>query len=55
MELQEKYKEVKHTIYKRGRKVVIEDKKELFPLYKKLGLDVFKIKKNDSTKKGSSK
>lgn len=55
MELKEQYKREVHTANVNGRRVVIEDKKELFPMYKKLGLDVFKKKANDKINKGDSK
>jgi len=55
MELKEIYKNEKHTASVRGRRVVIENDKSKFPLYKKLGLDVFKDKKNDTTDKGGNK
>lgn len=55
MELKDIFKEKEHTCNIQGRKIVIEDNKAMFPLYKKLGLDVFKEKvKNDKASKGSN-
>lgn len=51
MELKQIYIDKEHIITIKGRKVLIENDKSKFKLYKKLGLNVFKDKKKiDSTK-----
>ena len=53
MELKEQYKNQVHTANINGRRIVITNDKTRFKMYKKLGLDVFKKVKNDSTNKGN--
>lgn len=54
-ELKQMYIDKPHTAIVNGNRVEIVNDPKMFPLYKSLGLDVFKPKpkkKNDSTSKG---